>query len=436
MSWLLNIVYAASLMIISPWLVWRYLVQHKSRRGWSHKLFGGVPRRIGNGRCVWFHAVSVGEVNLLPRLIDRLFADQPGTDVVISTSTESGFDLAKSKYGDRLVFFCPLDFSWAVNRVLRRLRPDVLVLTELELWPNLILCAERFGTSVMIANARLSESSFIGYRRLRPIMGTVLSRICMVTAQNETYAERFKQLGCDPSRVSVTGNVKFDNAETNRDNPRTRELRRLLPDDKGFVFLAGSTQVEEELLAISVFKKLAITHPKLRLILVPRHPERSSKIARMIQQQGLTCQFRSQLTHPTQLTGQPPPILVVDVIGELGGWWGVADVGLVGGSFSTRGGQNMIEPAAFGIPVCFGPRTENFRVIVEQLLDANAAEVVHDEHELLRFVSRALADAKWSREIGQRAQTLVLQQQGATARTIAGLRGLLSENSENQSRAA
>lgn len=416
-SWLLNAVYLSLMLVASPWLVWSAVRHGKYREGFAQKLLGLVPKRTGDARCVWLHAVSVGEVNLLQTALDQLQQSRPEWELVISTTTKTGYDLARRKYATHSVFYCPLDFSWAVKRALQRVRPDLLVLAELELWPNLICAAGDFGAKVAIVNGRLSDNSFRGYRRFRPLVTRLLRRINLFAAQNEETAERFRQLGAD--QVSVTGSLKFDGAVTDRENPQTQKLRQLasLASDD-IVLLAGSTQAPEEQYAIEIFQALSEKYPKLRLVLVPRHPERFEEVASLLQQSGTAYTRRTQLQDPATPDSPQPPVLLVDTIGELGAWWGTATIGFVGGSFGSRGGQNMLEPAAYGVATCFGPNTRNFRDIVSQLLVAGGAKVVSTPESFQQFVEQALEDPASAQELGQRARELVLAQQGATTRTV------------------
>jgi 3-deoxy-D-manno-octulosonic-acid transferase len=433
-TWLLNVAYAVVILAASPWILYSAVRHGKHREGFAEKLLGHVPKRAGDRPCVWLHAVSVGEVNLLATTIAELVKREPTWEIVISTTTKSGYDLARKKYADRTVFYCPLDFSWATAAAMRRVRPSLLVLAELELWPNLIRAAKRQAARVAIINGRLSDKSFRGYRRLRPLVGRVLRQVDVIAAQNEETAERFRKLGAPAKSVHATGSLKFDGAQTDRANPRTAELRLLvgLCDDEP-VLLIGSTQAPEEEYAITVLQRLSADYPKLRLIIAPRHPERFSDVAALVADSGMNWQRRSEIN--ANSASQPWRILLVDTIGELGGWWGAATIGLVGGSFGERGGQNMLEPAAYGVATCFGPNTWNFRDIVAQLIAANGAVVVEDAHELESFVRRALADPAWAAELGQRARQLVLSQQGATRRTVELLRPLI-ERPATRDRAA
>jgi 3-deoxy-D-manno-octulosonic-acid transferase len=415
LEWKLNLLYATLLVVASPLVFWNAVRHGKHREGFAAKLLGRVPSRESSRPCVWLHAVSVGEVNLLATTIAELARQRPDWEIVVSTTTKTGYDLALKKYADRSVFYCPLDFSWAVHAAMQRVRPMLLVLAELELWPNLIAAAKRNGARVAIMNGRLSDKSFRGYRRLRPLVSHVLRQIDLIAAQNEETAHRFRQLGAQPATVHATGSLKFDGAQTNRDNPRTLEVRRVAKlSDDAVVFLAGSTQEPEEEYALSIFKRLSTSRPELRLIIVPRHKERFDDVAKLIEHSGIAWARRSTL----QRDCDPWRVLLIDTIGELGAWWGAANVGFVGGSFGSRGGQNMLEPAAYGTATCFGPNTWNFRDIVSQLLAVHGAVVVNDAAEFEAFVRRALEDDAWAMGLGSRARSLVLSQQGATQRTV------------------
>jgi 3-deoxy-D-manno-octulosonic-acid transferase len=416
-SWALNLLYALLLVAAAPWLAWQMIAQGKQRSGFAAKFFGQVPLRSSSQRCIWLHAVSVGEVNLLAPLIAELEQRFPKVECVISTTTATGYEVALRQYAPRMVFYCPLDFSWAVRRALARIRPDVLVLAELELWPNLMLLSHVAGAAVVVVNGRVSDKSFRGYLRARRVVAPLLSRVDRIAAQSDQYAQRFIALGAQATRVTSTGSIKFDGARFDRSNPATRrmaEVAGLAADD--VVFLAGSTGEPEEALAIAAFQQLRPRHPQLRLIIVPRHPERFDMVARMLSDSGIAFARRSELdaASATALCDA----LLVDTVGELGAWWGTADIAYVGGSLNRRGGQNMIEPAAYGAAVCFGPNTRNFRDIVALLLNAEAAVVVRDGEELTQFVERCLTDVEYRRNLAQRGQLLVREQQGATARTV------------------
>ncbi len=426
MRYLLNLVYVFLLIVAFPWLLWQAIRKGKYREGFAAKFLGLVPRREGSQTCLWFHAVSVGEVNLVRPLLDEIQRRHPQWRCVVSTTTMTGMSLARKRYPGLSVFYCPLDFSWAVAAAMRRIRPDVLVLAELELWPNLIAAARRSGSKVAVVNGRLSENSARGYGRIRPLVKRILRNIDLLAVQDETYAGRFRSLGADDRSLKVTGSMKYDGAETDRANEATTRLRDLWGiAATDCVFLAGSTQEPEEALALEAYQQLAPSHPELRLILVPRHPDRFEAVAEMLQARGVCWQRRTELeSNPADRQAR---ILLVNVIGELGAWWGTAEIAYVGGSMGPRGGQNMIEPAAYGAAVSFGPNTRNFRDIVSAMLARDAAVVVQDGQELAHFVRRCIQQPDFRRQLGDRAQRLVLEQLGATGRTFSLLESLLEK---------
>jgi 3-deoxy-D-manno-octulosonic-acid transferase len=245
----------------------------------------------------------------------------------------------------------------------------------------------------------------------------VLQGVDVLAVQDQTYAERFRQLGAAGDSIRVTGSMKYDGAQTDRRNPATQRLRELagLGEDD-VVILGGSTQEPEEALLVDLFARLAPAWPRLRLILVPRHPDRFEAVARLLDQSGMPWQRRTALE--SQAFDRQSRILLVDVVGELGAWWGTAAIAFVGGSMGSRGGQNMIEPAAYGAAVSFGPNTWNFRDIVSAMLARQAAVVVRDGPELSAFVRRCLEEPDFAAELGRRAQNLVAEQLGATDRTL------------------
>jgi 3-deoxy-D-manno-octulosonic-acid transferase len=435
MAYLLNTAYLLLLAAAIPWLAWQAWRTGKYREGWRAKFWGKVPTRSGAAKCLWLHAVSVGEVNLLAPLIERWESRHPNWEIVISTTTQAAFQLAQKRYAPRLIFYCPLDFTWAVRSAMRIIRPDLLVLAELELWPNLICAARTHGAKVAVINGRLSEKSFRGYQWVGWLARRMLEQIDLIATQNDEYGRRFLELGAMPTAVRITGSIKFDGARTDRRNPDTQRLARLAGvSDGDVVFLAGSTQEPEESLALNVFSQLIPAHPRLRLILVPRHPERFDAVADLLNRSGVRWQRRSRLDADQADPGVR--VLLVDVVGELGAWWGAAQIAFVGGSMGQRGGQNMIEPSGYGAAVSFGPNTWNFRDVVTQLLARDAAVVVNNADELTAFVCRCLEDSAFMADLGVRARELVREQQGAADRTIRLLEDLAVDSNEHAPRHA
>ena len=412
-----------------PFLLYRAIRYGKNRRGWWAKLSGRVsarPDRTENRKCIWFHAVSVGEINLLGAVLERLQQRLPDWHFAISTTTETGYSLALNRYPDYQVFFCPIDFSWAVNQVLRRLNPGLVVLAELELWPNIVRQSHQHSVPMAIINGRLGESSYAGYQRVQFLINRILAKIDLIAVQNESYGERFRNLGARSKTVVRTGSIKFDGAMLDKSNCLTQKLTKQagLTDDD-FVFVAGSTQPNEDRIAVDVWLQLVEQNPNLKLILVPRHPHKAVGVIDYLSRKQIPFALRSERSSERDVGDKR--VLVVDVIGELGGWWGCANVAYVGGSMCSRGGQSMIEPAAFGVPVSFGPNTKNFKDVAEVLLAERASRVVRNQDELVKFVEWAIADRAAAEKMGDNARAVVLRQQGAADSTVDLILELLSQ---------
>ena len=424
-GWLLSGVYLIILLVAAPILLFRRVTQGKYRRGWGEKLTGQLTRRSPKKNCLWFHAVSVGEVLQLQKLLEETEAKFPEAELFVTVTTETGYDVAKSKYPRYTVSYFPLDFSWAVQNALTSVRPDLIVLVELELWPNLILTARRNKIPLLLINGRIGEKSYRGYSRLKPLMRRLLSCFDVLAVQSKTYAQRLISLGAPADRVTVTGNIKFDRVESNRDNPKTSELRSSFQlHHSDTVFIAGSTQDPEESYAIDTWLALRGAFPQLRLVIVPRHKERFEDVAKLITQKGCGVIRRSavvsktQLTHASDGSTDKPVVALLDTLGELAACWGLAEIAFVGGSLTNRGGQNMIEPAGYGAAVLFGPNTWNFKDVTEALLMRDAARVVAGPQELLLTVQRLLEQPDEAKRQGIAARTFVASQHGATQRTL------------------
>lgn len=438
----LDLVYLVVAVIALPWVIWRKLAGGRPVAAPAARFLGRtrLAARLPGSKRVWLHGVSVGEVQLLATVATELNrqAEAAGlaVDCVVSSSTTTGLAVAERRFGAGQIFPCPLDFSWAVRRVLQQVDADLLVLGELELWPNLLRAAADRGLPVVVVNGRMSPRSFRGFSRVRILAAAMLKRVRLVLARSKEDAERFTRLGAP--RVTTVGSLKFDGVSGDRQATPVQRLRQLV----GFnsptpVLLAGSTQEPEEALAVAAFLALRPRHPALRLILVPRHAERTRALASWLAERlrepdgkGIRWMRRSDLDSGDQ-PSPPTDILLVDVTGELAGWWGVATIAFVGGSLDgRRGGQNMLEPAAYGAAVCFGPHTRNFRTEVAELLAADAARVVTDGESLTAFVARCLAEPAFADTLGKHARGVVDDNRGGTAATVSHLLALLSDDSQ------
>jgi 3-deoxy-D-manno-octulosonic-acid transferase len=429
MAYLLNLFYLLALVLLSPWLLYKALTTGKYRRGLWRKLTGRAFLRPAGRPCAWFHGVSVGEIHLLRQLVECFRRHRPDWQCVVSTTTDTGFEEARKRFPDLEIFYWPLDFTWAVRRALRRVNPTLVVLAEGEFWPNFLAAARQRGVPVAVVNGRMSPRSFRRYRRLRWLTRRLWSRVDLFAVQTEEYGANMRALGAPPGRVHVTGSVKYDGVESDRANPRTQELRRLLgigADD--LVWIAGSTQAPEEEIVLEIFRRLRREYPQLRLLLVPRQKDRFEAVASLLRGSGQPFLRRSELSnrYPVIPSGKHAVILV-DSIGELGALWGLADVAFVGGSLDgKRGGQNMIEPAAYGAAVVFGPHVWNFQGTAARLVSAGAAVQVADTAGVEEAVRRLLAAPDERQRLGEAARRLVAGERGATERTVALLGELVS----------
>jgi len=443
--WLLNGLYLVVIGLALPVLLYRRWRFGKYRTGWGEKLFGRVPMREGKRPCLWLHAVSVGEVLQLQPVIAAWRERHPDWDIAVTTTTPTGKQVAEREYPDCLICYCPLDFTWAVHQAFTRLRPTALVLVELELWPNLILEARQQGIPLVLINGRLSERSFRGYRKFRVLLRPLWRCFSQILTQNPEYASRFAALGVPESQLQVAGSIKFDRLQTDRNGLPVLKLR----DTFGFpagkpVLMAGSTHAPEEETVLDQWLLLRERFPELQLIVAPRHAERFDEVAELFMRRGISVRRRSQISSQGEGASQiettgtaQPSVGLLDTLGELSACWGLADIAFVGGSWSQRGGQNMMEPAAFGCAVLLGPNTWNFAEIVADLQGEQACQIVAGGAEFHQAVTELLLDPTSRLEMGQRARHLVLSRQGATALTVHAMEtslGLISQ--EKQVRAA
>ncbi|HEV8060230.1 MAG TPA: 3-deoxy-D-manno-octulosonic acid transferase [Gemmataceae bacterium] len=432
MAVVLDAIYLLVLLLLSPYLVYKACTTGKYRRGiWSK--FTGLLDRCDRPLpahpeaphpIVWFHGVSVGEIHLLGPIVQRFRERHPDWVCAISTTTDTGYDEAKKRFPGISVFHWPLDFSWATRRVLATVRPTLVVLAEGEMWPNFLRMAKRQGAKVAVINGRMSPRSFRRHCRFRRFTGKLLQYIDLFAVQTIAYAASFRALGVVQERIAVTGSVKYDGVVMDRQNAKTKEMAKLFGIEKDdLVFVAGSTQDPEEEIAVAVWEACRRDYPKLRLILVPRQKDRFEAVAGLLAKQNKPFVRRSELKKSVQ---DRDSIILVDSIGELNAIWGLSHIAFVGGSVDgRRGGQNMIEPAAYGSAVMFGPHVWNFRETATRLVEAGAAVQVSDAAAMEDVSRRLLANPAERAQLGTRAQELVKSQQGATERTIACLESLI-----------
>lgn len=406
--------------------LWGALVggRRKHRAGGAQKFTGTIPLRPpSSGRAIWYHAVSLGEVMASVPLMEEISDALPNAPLWISTITETGQSTAQSRVPRAAgTFYFPFDHPWIVDRVIRRLRPGLFITMETEIWPNCIWRLRRRGVPVVLVNGRISDGSVIWYRRFRFLFRDVLNCFDLLCVQSELAAERIRAIGAPEARIVVTGNMKFDQELPQAVDRRSwREELGLGENDS--VLVAGSTHKGEEEMVLGAFARLRASFHGLRLVVAPRAPERFDEVERIIRGTGLGVLRRSLVK--TAGSQHPPEVLLLDTIGELARVYGVAQVGLVGGSMVPHGGHNPLEVAAHGCPVLFGPHMENFPEIAAMLLRTGGAREVSDEESLFEQLQDILAHPEKGREMGAAAYRTLISQRGAVKRTMDALRPLL-----------
>ncbi|MFC1576083.1 3-deoxy-D-manno-octulosonic acid transferase [Candidatus Omnitrophota bacterium] len=376
--------------------------------------FGVLPRAIreaGTSGPIWIHAVSVGEVLAIKNLAKDLSAKFPKRKIVLSTTTKTGHDIAQKVIpGTIEKFYFPLDFSFTVKKALNVINPSLVVIAETEIWPNLILELKRRRVPVALVNGRLSERSFGGYKKIRFLFSKILESIDLFCMQAAPDAERIKALGAPAERVKITGNMKFDLAGIDLESS-TYEM------GPGRLLIAGSTHGGEEEIVLQAYRNLKKKFSDLRLLIAPRHIDRSGSIKKLSEEQGLDATLTSRSGNKKEKS----PVLVLDTLGELGRLYSLATVVFMGGSLIKRGGHNLIEPAVFGKPIVFGPYMFNFRDMARLFLEDGAALKVEDEKELESVLEGLLADSEKRDTLGQKARGLIEKNKGATERNVTEL---------------
>ncbi|TYP00045.1 3-deoxy-D-manno-octulosonic-acid transferase [Geothermobacter ehrlichii] len=424
---LYDLILLLAAIVLTPYYLWRGLKYGKSRRGIRERLGRFAPeslRRITGRKVIWVHAVSVGETRAVVPLLRELKKGYPEHALVLTNVTETGRSVAAGLDCVDLCLFFPFDLSWVVRRVLRRLDPEIIILVETELWPNLVRQAHARNVPVALVNGRISDRSFPRYRRVRPLLAPLLKKIVLFGMQTELDAERVRRLGAPPERIRVTGNLKFDMAVPeigDGELARFRSLLGLAPEAP--VLVAGSTHQGEEELLLQAFEVCRAAHPALRLVLVPRHPERAAEVGELVRSRGFVPVLRSQC--PQNAAGEGVPVVIGDTLGEMLRFYALADIVFVGGSLVPIGGHNILEASLLKKAVLFGPHMNNFKEIAQLVLFAAGGRQVDDLDELVAALTDLFGDREQRERMGRAGHALIERHAGATARTRSCLDDLL-----------
>jgi 3-deoxy-D-manno-octulosonic-acid transferase len=405
-----------------PWFYW-----HLKSRGQGESFRARLGLELPAARPegfprLWLHGVSVGEILAAVPLARELKKLLPEAALIVSTGTETGQGLARKHFtplGAQVCYF-PLDIPWAVRRYLERLQPHLIVTLESEIWPNFIDLSHQSGIRLALTNARISDKSFRRYLRFRRYAIELINKYDLVAAGGDQDYQRLRDLGVSPEKLHLSGNLKYDRLLQDRDEPRAREFQRLLqggeaaaPDNQP-VFLAASTHPGEEEAVLAAYKNLRGPYPALLLVLAPRHPERAPALCGLLARYDLPYHLWSTLK-----TGQETrrhPVVLIDTIGDLFSLYGAADLAFVGGSLVPHGGQNILEPAAWGLSPLYGPYLQNFRWAEEILAEAGAGITVTDADSLAAAARNLLDNPDLRHNLGSRAQAALAPHQGAARR--------------------
>ena len=427
MRFILDLLYLLAGLAYSPVIVYRAIRHGRYRTGWAQR-FGKVSRRSPEKKCIWFHAVSVGEVNAAKTIIKELETRFSDFEIVISTTTDTGFARATNLFNqDHQVFYFPFDFSWVMHRAFGNIRPTICLLMELEIWPNFISLAKRLDVPVVVVNGRISDKSFSGYKRIRPFARKIFGKINLILSQTDEYAQRFREIGAAPESVVVTGSLKYDTAQITDKVEGADALAAKLNIGGERVWVAGGTGPGEEQILLDVFTHLKQSgqFEDLRLVIVPRKPERFDEVARMIGDAGFDFVRYSTIKNTDAKCPERSPVILGDTMGDLRKFYCLATIIFVGRSLVPMGGSDMMEAAALGKCTIFGPHAFNFRQTVDSLLGGNGAIMVNDGDELLKTMQKCLLEPDYAREIARKGQDDIKRNQGATAKSIKQIGKLL-----------
>ncbi|MGH8372530.1 MAG: lipid IV(A) 3-deoxy-D-manno-octulosonic acid transferase [Gammaproteobacteria bacterium] len=395
-----------------PWLAIRTLRQTGRMDRLSDRL--GSSPYMQPRETIWIHGASVGEIRSAAPLVKALHQKYPYRPLLVTSFSGAGRTHAQELFGDRvMVAQLPYDFPWCVNRWMRSVQPAVGVIIETEIWPNLLAACARYKVPVLMVSGRLSGRSMRRYLKMKRLTRAALQRVTTIFAQSAGDAERFRELGAAPERVSVGGNLKFDIRYADDLIPRAQALRQRLFPDSG-VLVAGSTRDGEEQIVLQAFVQVCKNQPRSVLVLAPRHPERADSVAALVQKCGFVCRRRS--AGETPLRGGE--VLLLDTLGELALFYAAGDIAFVGGSLVPVGGHNLLEPAALGKPVLSGPSLDNVRESAEALKQSGVLILVQDAKSLAEASIWLLANSNMRDRIGQVALDAVIANRGALERAL------------------
>lgn len=432
-----SLLLSLGLLVLIPHFLYQALAHGKYLEGLRQRL-GSLSPITGPRPLIWLHCVSVGETQAARPLVERLKREFPDHALVVSTITRTGQKLAADVFSRQAdaVFYFPFDWRWSVRRALRAINPSLVLLMETELWPNFLRECKKREIPVALVNGRISQQSYRRYSSVKFFLRRVLESVDVAVMQSEADAGRLQDLGMRTDRIRTAGNLKFDAGSVSSSGEKTAEIRERFGLETGApLVLAASTHAPEEKIILDSFTKIRASQP-VRLMLAPRHPERFAEVASLIESSGMTWARRTNVPDAADANAD---VILLDTIGELPATYSLATIVFVGGSIVDRGGHNVLEPAAAGVPVVTGAHTHNFHAIVNLLNEADAivqlppVESDAAAEELAKVLNELLANAARRNELAARAKQLIATNQGAADRTIKIITPLLSTKRRDSS---
>ena len=417
MRTLYTVLYFIMLPFVFLRMWWRGRSNPGYRERWAERL-GRYAQPALHTDPIWVHAVSLGETIAAVPLIKKLLAQDPECVIVVTNTTPTGSAAVVKQFAEQrdrvLNVYLPFDLPFCLRRFFRCFHPRIGILMETELWPNTLAVAAEQAVPMVLLNARLSEKSYRCYARIAGVMKEMLGHLTFIAAQTEADASRFQALGMPESKLGVTGSIKFDMQLPEQIEQKGQALRQGWGEQRP-VFVAASTHEGEEAIVLEALTLLQQQYPQILLILVPRHPERFDRVAKLCEEQGFRYARRSQ----NEAVKEDMAVLLGDTMGEMMLFYAASDVAFVGGSLIERGGHNMLEPAALARPALTGPHVFNFTVITEMLLAAKAASEVTDAKTLAEQIGYLLSHPDEMRAMGERGQAVMAKNRGALDRAVA-----------------
>jgi 3-deoxy-D-manno-octulosonic-acid transferase len=444
MTFIIDCLYLLIGVAISPVVLYRAARHKRYHTGWAQR-FGEITRKHPEKKCIWIHAVSIGEVNATKTIVEELQKRFGDYEIVISTTTDTGFARASSLFGsNHIVTYFPFDFSLVMHRAFRAIRPAICLLMELEVWPNFVRIAQRQNIPVVVVNGRITKRGFSRYKKIKPVAEKIFGKVSLILAQTDEYAQRFIEIGCPSEKVSVTSSLKYDTAQIIDRVEGANELAEQLfgkfeIQNSKFeipLWVAGGTGNDEEKILLDVYRDLKQQErfKNLRLAIVPRKPERFDEVAQLIEDSGLPLirysrikSANRELAIERQATSDESQVILGDTMGDLRRFYSLATIIFVGRSLVPLGGSDMMEAAALGKCTIFGPSTYNFQQTADALLAAKGGIMVKDKRELLQVMEKCFSEPDFTKKIARNGQNVIRKNQGATQKTISAITHLLEE---------